>query len=161
MKHEYRVTVEWTGNLGSGTETYGSYSRDHAIRAGGKEIAGSSDASFRGDESRWNPEELLVASLAACHKLWYLHLCAVNGIAVLSYVDDAEGVMVTDGAGSGKFTSVTLHPRIVVATGADLDVAERLHHEAHALCFIANSVNFPVNCSATITPQLQPSFRES
>jgi organic hydroperoxide reductase OsmC/OhrA len=110
----YRVTVNWTGNRGPGTSTYDGYARDHTIRAGSKpDIPGSSDPAFRGDHGRWNPEELLVAAVSACHKLWYLHLCADAGIAVLSYRDDAEGTMVEDEAG-GKLTHVILRPQVTV-----------------------------------------------
>lgn len=148
--HHYRVDVEWTGNRGSGTSGYREYDRDHVIRAEGKSpIEGSSDPKFRGDPTRWNPEELLVASLSACHKLWYLHLCADAGICVLEYVDDAEGVMV-EGPSPAKFTEVVLHPQVTIRAEEDGELAERLHHAAHEKCFIANSVNFPVRCE----PQL-------
>jgi organic hydroperoxide reductase OsmC/OhrA len=146
-KHIYRVQVAWTGNLGSGTETYRSYARDHVIRAAEKPpIDGSSDPAFRGNPRRWNPEELLVAAVSACHKLWYLHLCATSGISVVSYEDQAEGCMTEAEDGGGRFTEATLSPRIVIRAGDDLDRAVALHHEAHAKCFIANSVNFPIRC---------------
>jgi organic hydroperoxide reductase OsmC/OhrA len=78
-QHHYQVRTEWTGNDGEGTKTYKSYRRDHVIRGQGKpEIPGSSDPNFRGDRARYNPEELLVASLSSCHMLWYLHLCAIS-----------------------------------------------------------------------------------
>lgn len=84
--HEYQVTVEWTGNLGDGTKRYDSYDRDFVLQAENKsDIVGSSDPSFRGDATLWNPEDLLVGSLSACHKLWYLGLCSVNHITVLAY----------------------------------------------------------------------------
>ena len=93
-EHKYQTTVEWTGNHGTGTSGYRAYGREHVIWSGNKpEIPGSSDPAFLGDPSRWNPEELLLASVSACHKLWYLHLCADAGIAVLAYVDQAEGTM--------------------------------------------------------------------
>jgi organic hydroperoxide reductase OsmC/OhrA len=107
-------------------------------------IPGSSDPEFRGDPSRWNPEELLVASISACHKLWYLHLCADAGIVVVNYVDRAEGLMREDADGSGRFERVTLRPEVAVAPGSDLSKARELHALAHGKCFIANSVNFPV-----------------
>ena len=148
--HTYTVCVEWTGNRGSGTSGYREYGREHTIGAGSKpEIAGSSDAAFRGDAARWNPEDLLVAAASACHKLWYLHLCADAGVAVQSYVDDAVGTMV-ESADGGRFTRIVLHPRVVIRASDDADLAARLHHQAHAHCYIANSVNFPIECEAVI-----------
>ncbi|PWC16346.1 OsmC family protein [Brenneria corticis] len=148
-EHHYQVHVKWTGNKGSGTESYKSYSRDYEISAGKKQrIAGSSDPAFLGDATRWNPEDLLVASASACHKLWYLHLCAEAGISVYSYLDRAEGTM-TEGE-KGCFTGITLRPEIAIRSGDDIALARELHHRAHELCFIANSLNFPVFCEPVI-----------
>ena len=145
IDHAYTVTVTWTGNNGSGTSAYRSYARRHEIKAVGKPaIPASSDPAFRGDASRYNPEELLVASLSSCHMLWYLHLCAVSGVVVTSYEDCAEGVMVEQPGGGGRFTEVVLAPEIVLAPGSDVDRARALHAEAHAKCYVAKSVNFPV-----------------
>ena len=144
-QHHYRVRVTWTGNEGSGTASYRRYSRAHRIAARGKPpIEGSSDPSFRGDATCWNPEELLLGSLSACHKLWYLGLCAEAGIVVISYEDDAEGTMLEEPDGAGHFTSVLLRPRVTLVAGSDKTKAEALHETAHAMCFIARSVNFPV-----------------
>ncbi|HKT99128.1 MAG TPA: OsmC family protein [Paraburkholderia sp.] len=149
-EHTYTVTVQWTGNRGSGTSGYRDYGRDHTIEAAGKPaIAGSSDPAFRGDRDRWNPEELLVASASACHKLWYLHLCADAGIAVLAYVDEAQGTMI-DSAQEGRFSEIVLRPRVTIRAGDNRSLAEQLHHAAHEKCYIANSVNFPIRCEATI-----------
>jgi organic hydroperoxide reductase OsmC/OhrA len=144
--HHYAVIVKWTGNTGTGTSGYRSYERQHEIFAETQKpvIPGSSDPAFRGDPTRWNPEELLVAALSACHKLWYLHLCAAAGIVVVSYVDHAEGVMEETTDGSGFFQRVILRPEVTVASGSDLARARELHDSAHAKCFIARSVNFPV-----------------
>ena len=144
--HRYAVTVQWTGNTGTGTSGYRSYERQHEISAGTEKplIPGSSDPAFRGDPARWNPEELLVAALSACHKLWYLHLCAEAGIIVLAYVDHAEGVMQETTDGSGHFERVVLRPQLTVAPGSDMARARELHDAAHAKCFLARSVNFPV-----------------
>lgn len=144
--HRYAVTVTWTGNTGKGTSGYREYERRHEISASAQKpfIPGSSDPAFRGDPTRWNPEELLVASLSACHKLWYLHLCAEAGIVVTAYVDHAEGLMEETSDGSGRFQSVTLRPKVTLASGSDMSKARALHETAHAKCFIANSVNFPV-----------------
>ena len=113
--HYYEIEVKWTGNLGTGTKSYTSYKRDHEIIAAGKEkISGSSDPSFRGDEKRYNPEELLVSTLSSCHMLFYLHFCAVNKITIEEYVDQAEGIMHETPEGSGYFTKVTLKPSILI-----------------------------------------------
>jgi len=144
--HRYSVTVTWTGNTGAGTSNYRSYERRYEIAAGTvkPEIPGSSDPAFRGDPERWNPEELLVASISACHELWYLHLCAEAGIVVTAYTDHAEGVMEETTDGSGFFNRVILRPQVTVTAGSDVAKARELHHAAHAKCFIAKSVNFPV-----------------
>lgn len=150
-EHLYTLSVEWTGNRGTGTSGYRDYDRAHEIACGAKPvILGSSDPAFRGDPGRWNPEELLVASLSACHKLWYLHLCAAAGIAVLRYRDEAEGVMEEGPDGGGRFVGVTLRPHVGIRAGDDAALAERLHHDAHERCFIANSVRFPVACAPVI-----------
>jgi organic hydroperoxide reductase OsmC/OhrA len=147
-EHHYAVSVEWTGNTGTGTSAYTAYTRQHEIRAPDATkppIPGSSDPAFRGDPARWNPEELLVAALAACHKLTYLHLCATAGVVVLEYADRAEGTMVEDGSGGGRFARVVLRPVVTLAAESDPVRARALHAEAHRLCFIARSVNFPVD----------------
>src|ERR1700678_364097 len=121
-RHSYAVTVTWTGNEGTGTSGYRDYARSHEISSTGKStIAGSSDPAFRGDRGRWNPEDLLVASLSACHKLWYLHLCAQAGVAVASYIDNAEGVMEETTDGSGRFERVLLRPQVKVMPGSDIE----------------------------------------
>lgn len=153
IQHHYQLTVEWTGNTGAGTAGYRAYERRHVITsptAGKPGIAGSSDPAFRGDRERWNPEELLVASLSACHQLWYLHLCADAGIVVTAYVDRAEGIMAEEPDGSGRFTSVVLHPVVTVAPGSDVERARALHDHAHARCYVARSVVFPVRHEVTV-----------
>ena len=143
--HGYRVSITWTGNRGSGTSGHQAYSRDHEVSADSRPgIAASSDPLFRGDPSRWNPELELVAALSQCHMLWYLHLCAVAGVVVISYTDDADGTMTETVDGGGYFTQVVLRPRVEVASAETTETATSLHKEAHAKCFIANSVNFPV-----------------
>jgi organic hydroperoxide reductase OsmC/OhrA len=150
-EHRYAVSLTWSGNLGSGTSGYRDYSRSYEIGADGKPaIQGSADPAFRGDRSRWNPEELLVASLSACHKLSYLYLAAEARIIVTAYVDRAEGVMEVGRDGVGRFKSAVLHPTVTVAAGSDVERARTLHKPAHEMCFIANSVNFPVECEPEI-----------
>lgn len=149
-QHTYEVRVDWTGNDGEGTKTYKSYRRDHTIVSEGKpKISGSSDPSFRGDAGRYNPEELLVVALSSCHMLSYLHQCAVNGVNVVEYADAASGLMRMNDDGSGEFVRVTLHPKVKIAAGGR-EKALEMHHKAHQLCFIARSVNFPVEVAGEI-----------
>lgn len=143
--HNFAINIRWTGNVGTGTSDYKAYTRNHVIQMPDHpEILASSSPEFRGDKTRYNPEDLLVAALSSCHMLSYLHLCAVNQIVVEEYTDHATGVMIVEKGGSGHFTSVTLHPRVVISAASDEAKARELHHEAHRVCFIANSVNFPV-----------------
>lgn len=149
-EHIYTPTVLWSGNLGEGTSGYQRYSRDNEIRHQGKAtIAGSSDASFRGDPTRWNPEDLLAAALAQCHMLAFLHAAADNGMSVLGYTDSPVGTMEETPDGGGHFVSVVLHPLVTVAEGSDVLRLDALHEKAHQLCFVANSVNFPVTHQAS------------
>lgn len=151
-QHHYALTVEWTGNQGTGTDHYRSYSRDHLIRVPGKvDLLGSADPTFRGDPARHNPEELLVAALSACHLMSYLHVCAVNGVVVTGYTDNATGSMDTFSDGSGHLTEVVLHPEVTVRDASMVDKAQELHRQANKLCFIANSVNFPVRHAPVCT----------
>src|SRR3984885_14005032 len=117
--HHYKVSVEWTGDTGTGTSGYRNYERRHEISAGTQKpaIAGSSDPNFRGDAARWNPEELLGASFLGWHQLWYLHLCSDARIVVTSYVDRAEGMMEETADGSGRFVRVVLHPHVTLEPG--------------------------------------------
>jgi organic hydroperoxide reductase OsmC/OhrA len=149
-KHTYETDLTWTGNRGTGTSAYQAYGRTHEIIAPGKPtLPGSSDPAFRGDRTRYNPEELLVAALSACHMLAYLHLCADAGVIVTGYLDHASGVMAETEDGGGHFVEVVLHPVVTVADERHRDRAMSLHEEAHHLCFIASSVNFPVRCEAS------------
>jgi organic hydroperoxide reductase OsmC/OhrA len=150
--HTYRIELDWTGNLGTGTASYRGYSRDHEVRVAGKPpLPGSSDPAFRGDPARYNPEELLVASLSSCHMLWYLHLCSEAGIVCSEYGDRAEGTMIETGDGGGRFTEVMLRPVVTIGAADDEALARDLHHRAHELCFVASSVNFPVRCDPRVT----------
>lgn len=143
--HGYRTSLHWNAHEGEGTTNYRSYSRNHVVFAGDKvPIAASSDPAFRGDAARYNPEELFVASLSSCHMLWYLHLCAINGIVVTEYRDEASGEMRENDDGSGQFARVVLRPVVTLREGCDEVRARELHHKAHAMCFIARSVKFPV-----------------
>ena len=144
-KHHYKTHLNWIGNTGNGTKDYRSYERNHEIKAGDKTvIPSSSDPSFRGDPTRYNPEELFLASLSSCHMLWFLHLCSVNGVNVVNYEDLAEGTMEESPDGSGRFIEIVLKPVITVSEVSMIEKSQGLHKEANQKCFIANSVNFPV-----------------
>jgi len=144
--HHYEVRMDWTGNDGEGTKNYRSYRRDHEITGNGKvTIPASSDPAFRGDPARYNPEELLVGSVSSCHMLWYLHFCAVNGVVVLDYRDCAKGEMAENADGSGQFIRIMLKPVVKISRESDPAKAQALHEEAHRFCFIARSVNFPID----------------
>ncbi len=143
--HRYNTRIEWTGNKGAGTFDYRSYSRSHVIRVEGKaDILGSSDSSFRGDRAKHNPEDLFVSSIAACHMLWYLHLCSEADIVVLTYEDNAEGEMILASDGSGRFNEIVLRPKILISQASDQQKALELHEDAQKMCFLANSCNFKV-----------------
>lgn len=145
-----RIRLRWTGDRGVGTASYTAYARDHVIEAEGKTtIEGSSDPRFRGDAARWNPEELLLGAISACHQLWYLHLCAEVGVVVTDYRDDANAVLTLDAQGNGRITEATLRPVVTIAAG-DAAVATALHGDAQARCFIARSLAFPVRHEAVI-----------
>jgi organic hydroperoxide reductase OsmC/OhrA len=145
-EHRYSLEMKWTGNLGRGTENYRAYSRNHEVSGPGKAvpISGSSDPSFRGDPSRYNPEELLVASLSTCHMLWFLHLCSDAGIVVTEYSDNPGGTMLEHEDGSGEFIEVVLRPRVAITDESRTGELDAIHHRAHDLCFIARSVKFSV-----------------
>lgn len=150
QSHEFACRLSWTGAKAGGTESYAGYSREYRIEFEGKPaLRGSSAPLFRGDGALHNPEDLLVAALSACHLLSYLALCARGGVVVLDYSDDAWGKMETV-EGRIRFTEVLLRPKVTISASSSLATARALHAEAHAVCFIANSVNFPVRHEPTV-----------
>lgn len=147
--HDYTARVAWTGDRGDGNRRYRGYDRTWDVATAGKALIHcSNDPLLGGDPSKPNPEDLLLASLSACHMLWFLHLACNAGIVVRSYVDDPVGVGETGSRGEGRFVRATLRPRIGVEPGADLTKAAQLHHEVDEYCFVARSLNFPVEVEA-------------
>jgi len=143
--HNYYLSLKWTGNSGEGTKNYTGYERSHTIFVENKpEIFASSDAKFRGDNTKHNPEELLIASISSCHMLWYLHLCSEAGVVVLDYSDNATGTMEETKTGGGHFTEVILNPVVIVEDESMINKATQLHKKANELCYVANSLNFKV-----------------
>jgi organic hydroperoxide reductase OsmC/OhrA len=158
QRHHYEARTRWTGNSGQGTTAYRAYERSHETAAAGRpDIAGSSDPAFRGDSQRWNPELLLVAALSQCHLLAYLHQCAVAGVVVTAYVDEASGTMTEADDGGGQFEEVVLRPVVTVRSADMVERAEELHHRASQLCFITRSVNFPVRHDPRVEVQQESS----
>ncbi|MGO1507984.1 MAG: OsmC family protein [Microbacterium sp.] len=151
-EHHYALTASWEGDLGTGTSGYREYSRDVRLAVDGKpDVLASADKPFRGDPERWNPEDLLLGALSECHLLSYLHACVTVGVVVVSYRDRATGVMTENGRSGGAFTDVLLRPEVVVAEPSMIERAEHAHSEANRMCFIANSVSFPVRHEAVVT----------
>ncbi|TPL83564.1 OsmC family protein [Mesorhizobium sp. B2-3-12] len=147
--HDYTCRIGWTGNRGDGTRTYRGYDRTWDIITAGKPVIQcSNDPLLGGNPALPNPEDLLLASVSACHMLWYLHLASDAGIVVHSYTDEPVGHGESEPNGAGRFLGVTLRPRIGVETGVDLDKAEALHNGIHEVCYIARSVNFPIAVEA-------------
>lgn len=153
-KHNYSAELKWTGNTGVGTSSYTGYDRTFVIETGDlkvQPILGSSDPTFQGDAKRYNPEEMLLHAVSSCHMLWYLHVCADNGVVVNSYADHPTGVMTDDETSKvGQFTNITLNPTIKVTNKEMIDKAMELHTKAHKMCFIANSLNFPIQINPIV-----------
>lgn len=147
-EHNYKLTTVWTGNTGSGTKNVRSYDRSHTVAIQGKpELFLTTDNPAVGDKSKLNPEDLLVTAISSCHMLSYLYVCAMEGIVITSYTDHATGIMIEQANGSGSFKEVTLNPIFCVADENMIEKAIELHHKAHEICYIANSVNFDVKCN--------------
>ena len=150
MAHEYnyKLTAEWTGNTGEGTKNVRTYDRSHTVSIQGKpELFLTTDNPAVGDKTKLNPEDLLVSAISSCHMLSYLYLCSMDGIVVTAYTDHATGVMIEHATGGGNFKEVVLNPQVVVANENMIEKAIELHHKAHDICYIANSVNFEVKCN--------------
>ena len=149
-ENQFTATIAWTGNTGIGTQTYNSYTRNWNVEVPGKPtIPCSNDPELGGDPTLMNPEDMLLSALAGCHMLWYLHLAAVAGVTVTDYRDEPLGIGETTPNGAGRFTKATLRPTITVVPGTDLVKAEAIHHKIHNYCYIARSMNFPVEIAAT------------
>lgn len=150
QEHHYKLTTVWTGNTGDGTKNIRTYDRSHTTSIQGKpDLYLTTDNPAVGDKSKWNPEDLLVSALSSCHLLSYLYLCSLEEIVVTAYTDNATGVMIEMANGGGSFQEVTLHPIVFVADESMVEKAIELHHKAHEICYIANSVNFEVKCNPT------------
>jgi organic hydroperoxide reductase OsmC/OhrA len=154
MKHEhkYKLTAKWHGNKGTGTSGLRDYDRSHTVSIANKpELHLTTDNPAVGDKTKLNPEDLLVTAISSCHMLSYLYVCALEGVIVTDYVDHATGTMIEHEAGGGQFKEVTLNPEVTVQDASMIEKALELHHKAHEICYIANSVNFEVFCNPSCT----------
>ena len=152
LEHNYKLTTIWTGNKGDGTKNVRTYDRSHTVSIQGKpDLFLTTDNPAVGDKSKLNPEDLLVSALSSCHMLSYLYLCSLEGVVITSYLDNATGIMIENESGGGKFKEVTLNPIVSVTEVSMVEKAIALHHKAHEICYIANSVNFEVKCNPTCT----------
>ena len=154
MKHEhkYKLTAKWHGNKGTGTSGLRDYDRSHTVSIANKpELHLTTDNPAVGDKTKLNPEDLLVTAISSCHMLSYLYVCALEGVIVTDYVDHATGTMIEHEAGGGQFKEVTLNPEVTVQDASMIEKALELHHKAHEICYIANSVNFEVHCNPSCT----------
>jgi len=149
-EHHYKLTAEWHGNRGEGTKNVRAYDRSHTVTIKGKpKLHLTTDNPAVGDKTKLNPEDLLVTAVSSCHMLSYLYVCALEGIVIQDYVDNATGMMLEEESGGGKFKEVILNPVFTVAAESMMSRAIELHHKAHEICYIANSVNFEIKCNPT------------
>lgn len=149
-EHHYKLTTVWNGNRGEGTKNVRAYDRSHAVTISGKpNLYLTTDNPIVGDKSKLNPEDLLVTAVSSCHMLSYLYVCALEGIVIHDYNDNATGIMIENEGGGGSFKIVTLNPTFTVELESMKDRAIELHHKAHEICYIANSINFEVKCNPT------------
>jgi len=157
QQHDYTARIQWTGNTGKGTSSYRAYQRSWDVTTPGKPIVHcSNDPLLGGDPTLHNPEDLLLASVSSCHMLWYLHLASSQGVVIQSYVDNPIGTGEISPNGAGRFLSVTLHPTIGLAADTDTNKADAIHGLIHQYCFIARSLNFPVDVAARYETSAQP-----
>jgi organic hydroperoxide reductase OsmC/OhrA len=149
-EHRYRAHLAWTGAEAGPAAKGAAYSRAYRVAIEGKPaLAGSADPNYGGDPASWNPEEMLLASVAACHMLTYLALAAGAGVVVHAYADAPEGTLAMKD-GRMRFTEMALSPAVEIDAACDLAKAEALHEAARDYCFVANSVNFPIRHRATV-----------
>ena len=152
IKYTFKAQINREINEGESTSNPRNFSRNHNVTIANK-VSGltvSAAKYFRGDETLYNPEDLLLSALASCHMMSYLYVCSQHNIEVLSYTDQAEGDLEVVASGSGSFKCVRLKPVVTIKDANQKALALSLHTKANALCFIANSCNFPISHEATI-----------
>jgi len=147
--HLFEADLRWTGQCHEADGKLKLERRFTLQFAGKPALEGSSPAVFNGDDSRHNPESLMVSSLTACHHLTYLAICERSGVRIVSYEDRATGTLAIKD-GKMRMVEVVLRPRVKIADAAQIERATSAHNKAHANCFISNSVNFEVKVQPTV-----------
>ncbi len=152
FNHTFKANINWKLGEEDTTTNPRRFSRNHTVTIDKKYEALQVSAAkmFRGEESLYNPEDLLLSALASCHMMSYLYVCSQNQIEVLNYTDNAEAILEVESTGSGKFTKVILNSIVVIKNESQKELALSLHEEANKLCFIANSCNFPITHRAEV-----------
>ncbi|MBK0369493.1 OsmC family protein [Flavobacterium agrisoli] len=141
LKVEFKVQANWKKDLLTDRKNY----KNHTVSITGKpDLKVSAAKEFKGNPEFYNPEDLLLSSLISCQMMSYFYVCQKHKIDLLSYSSTAEGVVEVNETGSGKFIEVVLFPKAVIQNEKQIAQAISLHHEAHQLCFIANSCNFKI-----------------
>ena len=147
-EHHYKLKVNWYGATDAGNENLRTYDRSHSVSLEGKpELHLTTDDGTVGDQSKLNPEELLVSAVASCHMLSFLYLCSRKKIVITSYEDNATGLLIERSKGKSGIEEVVLNPVFTVADDSMKEKAVEMHHTAHDFCYIANSVNFEIKCN--------------
>ena len=148
FKTQFKVQAKWSSKDALDISING---KTHQVFIDNKlPLTISAAKAFKGDETKYNPEDLLISALSSCHMMSYFYVCAQNGIELIDYADTAIGTLELNSDGSGAFTLVTLNPIVTVLNKSMVDKARGLHQEANRLCFIANSCNFPIIHKATV-----------
>jgi organic hydroperoxide reductase OsmC/OhrA len=152
FRHIFKLKTEWSSNGKEGTVNARNYSRNHTVTIKGKpeSLKVSAAKMFKGEDALYNPEDLLLSSVSSCHMMSYFYVCSQNNVEVLSYKDNAEGVLEVGESGKGQFISIQLNPEVVVRKPEMITLAKSLHEEANQLCFIANSCNFPISHKVSV-----------
>ena len=145
-QHHFKLLLKWKLNQ---YQNNNRISRNHSITINHKPILNVSAAKvFKGDAELYNPEDLLLSSLASCHFMSFLYCCSQHKIEILAYTDQAEAILDVKANGSGKITQVFLNPTFTIGDESQKELAINLHKKANELCFIANSCNFPITHQA-------------
>jgi organic hydroperoxide reductase OsmC/OhrA len=131
MESTHRARLRWTPSEED--------SRAHTIELGEQALSASSAPEYKGDPAKADPEEMLIGALSSCHMLWFVALARAKRLSLVSYEDDAGGIL--DGR---RFTGAILRPQVEFDDGTDAATIRELHRKSHERCFISNSVNFPV-----------------